>query len=163
MTGRYRVRMPRRAWTEDNPPPLVRQMVDWWVHERHVGEKAAHFAEKAGVSVHTVHQYMVDPRVKRLLGMALEESNASMPKVQEVLDMLFRRATQEDDVRAAKTYLEAVGRMAPRRMEVTINDARELSNEQLAVELRRAISLVEAQRALPAVEIEDAEVIEDVA
>jgi hypothetical protein len=57
--------------------------------------------------------------------------------------------------------LEAVGKMAPRqsKVDVTITDARSLSNEQLRVELRRAVALLEG-RALPE-PVEDAEVIED--
>lgn len=154
----------RKAWTVENPPPHIRRLVDWWVHERRMGEQQADFAVKAGVSLQSVRNWMVDPRVKQLLGLALEESNASAPRVQMVLDMLFKRATVDEDVKAARVYLEAVGRMAPKRteVEVTITDARGLSNEQLRDELSRAIALLEAQpRELPS-PVAEAEVLDDV-
>ena len=154
----------RRAWTPDNPPEHIRRLVDWWVHERRVGESQADFAQSAGVSLQSVRNWMGDPRVKQMLGLALEESNASAPRVQMVLDMLYKRATVEEDVKAARTYLEAVGRMAPKRSEVDvrITDARGLSNEELAAELRKAVALMERNNT-PELEapIEDAEVVEE--
>jgi len=156
-----RARGGRPAWTVENPPEHIRRLVDWWVHERRAGEQQADFAAAAGVSLQSVRNWMVDPRVKQLLGLALDESNASAPRVQMVLDMLYKRATEDEDVKAARTYLEVVGRMAPKRTEVdiTIHDARSLSDEQLRAELKRAVDLLEG-RALPEA-IEEAEVIED--
>ena len=150
----------RPAWTEDDPPRHIRQLVNWWVHERKEGEHQADFALKAGVSVQSVRNWLMDPRVKRMLGNALDESMPA-PRVQMVLDMLFRRATQDDDIKAARTYLEVVGRMAPKRTEttITITGTRSLSDEQLRMELKRAVALLEAQA--PAGEIEEAVVIED--
>jgi hypothetical protein len=151
----------RPAWTVENPPDHIRRLVDWWVHERRMGQQQADFAAAAGVSLQSVRNWMVDPRVKQLLGLALEESNASAPRVQMVLDMLFKRATVDEDVKAARTYLEAVGKMMPRKTEVdvTIRDARDLSNEQLRAELKRAVALLEARE--PVAEIEEAVVLED--
>jgi hypothetical protein len=153
----------RVAWTIDAPPPHIAAFVRWWVDDRKYGEREREYAAQAELAVQTVRNWMQDPRVRQLVGVALEESNASAPKVQEVLDMLHRRATQEDDVKAAGLYLTAVGKMVPRReLNVTIHDARELSNDQLHAELRRAIALMEGRPALPEV-IEEAEVLEDVA
>jgi hypothetical protein len=99
-----------------------------------------------------------DDRVLALLEVKLRKLNGGVVKVQEVLETLHRLAVA-GDVKAARTYLEAVDRMAPRRHEVTITDARNLSNEQLKAELQRAVALLERQPELPPVE--DAEVVED--
>jgi hypothetical protein len=77
-----------------------------------------------------------------LLENALRKSNAGPVKVQAVLDMLHTRAIVLEDVKAAQLYLQAVDRLAPRRVEVTHTDASGLSNEQLAYELRRALDLI---------------------
>ena len=150
-----------QRWTIDQPPPKIRAFIEWYCFDRGYGETYRNFARAMGYSENTIQTWLRDPRVITLLERTLAGTNAGPVKVQEVLDMLHRRATQEDDVKAARTYLEAVGKMMPRRseVEVTINDARSLSDQQLAAELKRAVDLLEG-RALPEA-IEEAEVIED--
>jgi hypothetical protein len=140
------------------PPPLVAQFIEWYCHEREVGETFQAWAEQAGVRKLTVQRWLQDDRVLALLEVKLRKLNGGVVKVQEVLETLHRLAVA-GDVKAARTYLEAVDRMAPRRHEVTITDARNLSNEQLKAELQRAVALLERQPELPPVE--DAEVVED--
>lgn len=150
-------------WTSDNPPEKIREFVEWYCHDRLHGQGYRHYAAARGMSTNTLALWVKDPRVIVLLEAGLQGTNAGPLKVQEVLDMLHSRAVNEQDIKAARTYLEAVGRMAPRRTEVnvTVTDTRGLSNEQLAVELRRAVALIEGQPAALAEVIEEAEVIED--
>lgn len=150
-------------WTTEDPPERIKAFVQWYAHDRLHGQNYRHYAAANGVSPITISGWLKDPRVVALLEAALQGTNAGPLKVQEVLDMLHSRAVNDQDISAAKVYLEAVGRMAPRRSEVnvTVTDTRGLSNEQLAVELRRAVELLEGgQPGLPE-PIEEAEVIED--
>ena len=105
----------------------------------------------------TLRKWLADERVVVLLENALRKSNAGPVRVQAVLDMLHRRATEQEDVKAAQLYLQAVDRLAPRRIEVTHHDASQLSNEDLARELSRALALIEHQQG----PIVDAEVVDD--
>lgn len=151
----------RRGWTADDPPARIAAFVDWYVHERAVGDSLKGYADRTGVPYVTVMKWSKDPRVTQVLDTQLKESNAGPIKVQMVLEMLHRRAVDDQDVKAAQVYLQAVDRLVPRRqVDVTIRDARQLSDTDLHAELRRAISLLEDQRGVgPA--IEDAEVLED--
>jgi len=155
-------RFPRakRGWTVDDPPDHVARLVRWYAHEREMGQTARDWAGAVGRTPQYVSLLMHDPRVLELLERALRDSNAGPVKVQAVLDMLHKRATIEEDVKAAKVYLDAVGAMAPRRSEVDVRvDVRGLSDQQLQVELRRAVALLE-QRSLSG-PVEEAEVVED--
>ena len=151
----------KRNWTVDNPPDHVVRLVRWYVHERVEGETIKDWGAAEGRTPQYMSLLMHDPRVLVLLEQALRDSNAGPIKVQAVLDMLHRRATKDDDVKAATVYLNAVGAMAPRRSQVDVNisDVRGLSDQQLHVELQRAIALLEGRA--PSEPVMEAEVIED--
>ena len=153
----------RMHWTLDNPPKRIRDFITWYCLTREYGQTPKHYAELCGVTTSTINNWMNDPRVLELLENALRKTNAGPAKVQEVLDMLHRRATTMDDVKAANVYLQAVDKLIPRRqVDVVLHDARQLSDEQLRTELGRAIALLEKREpdALGAGVI-DAEVVED--
>jgi hypothetical protein len=162
-------RVPRRrgrppgatTWTVDNPPEHVRRFIQWYVFDRRYKETLADYANTTHGHYQNLVRMLRDPRVSQLLEVALRDSNAGPTRIQEVLDMLHHRAVHEDDIKAARIYLEAVGKMAPRQsqVDVRITDARGLSNDQLQVELRRALALLQGQH--EAEEIEEAEVVED--
>jgi hypothetical protein len=160
MAKRPRGRPPgTTAWTVDNPPDHIAQFVNFYVHERPSGcWTERQVAEATGWSVFTVRKRLRDERVLVLLESALRKSNGGPTKVQAVLDMLHQRAVVLEDVKAAHLYLQAVDRLAPRRVEVTHTDASGLSNEQLASELTRALALLRDHN--PGY-IEDAEVVDD--
>lgn len=150
-----------RGWTADDPPTRIAAFVDWYVHERQVGDSLKGYADRTGIPYVTVMKWSKDPRVMEVLDMHLRATNAGPIKVQQVLEMLHRRAVDDQDVKAAQVYLQAVDRLVPRRqLDVTIRDARQLNNDELHAELRRAIDLLEGQSAIGPV-IEDAEVLED--
>jgi hypothetical protein len=74
--------------------------------------------------------------------------------------MLYKRATQADDVQAAKLYLQHVDKLVTRtQVDVVVTDARTLSDDDLRRELARAVALLD-RRELPS-PVEDAVVIED--
>jgi hypothetical protein len=168
MTAEVRSLQPLRRggarWTTDNPPLKITEFVQWLTEHRRQGEGAVDYARQAGYSPVTVSKWMHDPRVIKLIEAALEHTVAGPLPYMEVLQMLHRRAVEDEDVKAAGLYLQAVGRMAPRRTEVDVRvtDARTLSNDELQAELKRAVALLEHQAELqPGTVIEDAEVIED--
>lgn len=153
-----------KPWTVDDPPSIVTEFVHWYTWERAAGETAIDFiASSMGsrLSMANAKVLMRDERVLTLLDRALRTSNAGPLRVQAVMDMLYMRATVREDVKAAQLYLQAVDRLTQRTtVDVTITDARRLSDEQLHAELARATKMLEARRqAEPP--IVDAEVVSD--
>ena len=152
----------KRGWTVDDPPPRIKAFVDWYVWDRAKGESVKGYAESRGVPLITLNVWLKDTRVLTLLDHALYRSNAGPVRVQAVLDMLHRRAVENDDVKAASVYLQAVDKLVPRsRVDIVHHDARGLSDHELHAELRRAVQLLEEQRGVLDVVVEDAEVVED--
>ena len=151
-----------KNWTVEDPPEWVRKFLDWYCFDRKVGETLAEYGrEHEQRHYQNLVRLMRDPRFQQLLETRLRDTNAGPVKVQAVLDMLHKRAVQDEDVKAAGLYLSAVGAMAPRRsqVDVTVNDVRGLSDQQLHVELQRAIALLEGRASSEPVM--EAEVIED--
>ena len=149
-----------REWTPDKPPANVRNFLRWYVEERRIGETIHDYAVKHKIKPTVVRGWLRDERVHDVLEAMLRRSNAGPVRVQEVVDMLYKRATQADDVQAAKLYLQHVDKLVLRtQVDVVVTDARTLSDQDLRQELARAVALLD-KRELPPV-IEDAEVIED--
>jgi len=145
-----------QRWTTDDPPAKIRDFCHWWVHEREHGQGARDYAAFAGYSEQTICLWLKDPRVLHVLDAEVMGTAAGPLRVLDVLNMLHKRATEDEDVKAAGLYLQAVGRMAPRQVDVRVTDARTLTDEQLRVELQRAVALLGE-----APEIEDAVVVSD--
>jgi hypothetical protein len=149
-----------QTWTPDKPPANVRNFLRWWVEERRVGETFHEYARKHGLKPTVVRGWLRDERVQDVLERMLYRSNAGPVRVQEVIDMLYRRATTLEDVQAAKLYLQHVDKLVTRtQVDVVVTDARTLSDDDLRRELTRAVALLE-KRELPS-PVEDAEVISD--
>jgi hypothetical protein len=147
----------RKNWTVDDPPRRVLAFVEWFAYQRQIGQTQGNIGRP------TLAKWMRDPRVLQLLDNALRLSNAGPQRVQDVLDMLHKRATVDEDVKAAQVYLQAVDRLVPKRqVDIVLHDARTLSDRELHAELRRAVELLENQRGVLEPPIEEAEVIEDV-
>mgnify|MGYP003693993749 CR=1 FL=1 len=149
----------RRSWTVDDPPPQVRRLVQWFCYDRVEGESIKSWAEATGIAMPRINKWMRDARVKELLDHELRASHAHPQRIAGIMDMLYRRATVDSDVKAAQLYLQAVDRLVPKRqLDIVLHDARSLSDQELHAELRRAVALLE-QRGVA--ELEEAEVIED--
>jgi hypothetical protein len=154
-----------RGWTVDDPPERIVAFLNWYVHERNVGDTVKGYAEVSDVPLITINKWLRDQRVLTLLDRHLYASNAGPVRVQAVLDMLHMRAVRDQDVKAAQVYLSAVDKLVPKRqVDVVIHDARQLSDQELHKELSRAIALLEEQRGVaPELDpvVEEAEVLED--
>lgn len=153
-----------QPWGLDNPPARIRDFVQWYCWDRTNGETLTSFAESRGVTQPAISLMLRDKRVRDLLERELVQGNSGPVRVQAVLDMLHKRATYDEDVKAAKIYLEAVGKMAPRQtqVDVRITDARSLTDGQLQIELQRALALLQNRNAdMP--EIMEADVVSDTA
>lgn len=161
--GPDRVKRASRNWTVEEPPKRIRDFVTWYVWLRETGRGAKDYALWNGTNENTISRWIRDPRVVTLIETGLKASNAGPERVQTVLDMLHRKATTQDDVQAARLYLETVDRLSPRRVEVTVRDARSLSDEELRVELRRAMKIIESRTSSDREDdsILDADVLED--
>lgn len=142
----------KKGWTIDHPPTRIGGFVAWYAHERILSpsgtwlDSVKGWSEDHGIPHITVQKWLRDERVLTLLDNELRRTNAGPIKVQEVLDMLHKRAVVDEDVQAAKVYLQAVDRLIPKsRLDVVVHDARGLSNEQLYTELRRATAMLESR------------------
>lgn len=161
--GPDKVKRIRRNWTVEEPPARIVEFVTWYVWLRVSGETAKAYGLEHDTSEQTINRWMRDPRVVTLIETGLQASNAGPEKVQAILERLHRDAV-EGSIGAARLYLETVDRLAPRRVEVTVRDARDLTTEQLRAELRRAAKALDEQARGDRAddqEILDAEVLED--
>lgn len=133
-----------KGWTVEEPPAAIRDFVEWYAWSRAVGDTYSAYARDTGLTLTTVFRWMRDPRVVELLETELRKTNAGPHKVQQVLDRLHVDAVA-GNVSAARLYLETVDRLSPRKVEITVRDARDLSNDELKRELRTAYKRLASQ------------------
>ena len=68
------------------------------------------------------------------------EKNISTYRVQSVVDVLFKAATENNDVKAAQMYLQYVQPLLPKRGPQDVRetvDTKQLTDEQLVEELKQ--------------------------
>jgi hypothetical protein len=89
-------------------------------------------AEHLGVDVKTLRRWEKKPNFLKQWKERVDDIQGSPERTQAVLDMLFNKATQDNDVKSAQLYLQATNRMAPPTVEVKSDrKLAELSNDEL--------------------------------
>jgi hypothetical protein len=89
-------------------------------------------AEHLGVDVKTLRRWEKKANFRQQWKDKVDDIQGSPERTQAVLDMLFNKATQDNDVKSAQLYLQATNRMAPPTVEVKSDrKLTELSNEEL--------------------------------
>jgi hypothetical protein len=89
-------------------------------------------AEHLGVDVKTLRRWEKKPNFLKQWKDRVDDIQGSPERTQAVLDMLFNKATQDNDVKSAQLYLQATNRMAPPTVEVKSDrKLAELSNDEL--------------------------------
>lgn len=145
------VRPPKRSgqWIEDektgvlHPPAVIRKFLDWYVSLDHVGGRAnltvSEMSLATGVAGQHIKTWFKDPRFIAALNQRLHDINVRPDRIQAVLDSIWARAVGNGDMKAAELYLRYVGRLvpAPQKVDVTVTHVKDLSAEQLQVELER--------------------------
>jgi hypothetical protein len=89
-------------------------------------------AEHLGVDVKTLRRWEKKANFRQQWKDKVDDIQGSPERTQAVLDMLFNKATQDNDVKSAQLYLQATNRMAPPTVEVKSDrKLTELSNDEL--------------------------------
>lgn len=109
--------------------------IDWYVDPapKTVKGSQAQWCKERGLQESSVRRWKRDPRFKDALQARLDELNISPDRIQEVVDAMFKQAT-EGNTKAAELYLRFVERLQPPKV-VVERSAAELSDEELAAAL----------------------------
>lgn len=107
-------------WCVDPSPKSVKGSQAQWCRER-------------GIDLSNPRKWRRNAAFKDALQARLDELNVSPERIQEVVDAMFREAT-EGNTKAAELYLRFVERLQPPRV-VVEKVASELSDEELAAAL----------------------------
>ena len=75
-------------------------------------------AEHLKVDVKTLRRWEKKPNFRQQWQDRVDDIQGSPERTQAVLDMLYNKATQDNDVKSAQLYLQATNRMAPPTVEV---------------------------------------------
>lgn len=71
-----------------------------------------------GVDITTLRRWEKKPNFRQQWQDKVDDIQGSPERTQAVLDMLYNKATQDNDVKSAQLYLQATNRMAPPTVEV---------------------------------------------
>jgi hypothetical protein len=75
-------------------------------------------AAHLGVDITTLRRWEKKPNFRQQWQNKVDDIQGSPERTQAVLDMLYNKATQDNDVKSAQLYLQATNRMAPPTVEV---------------------------------------------
>jgi hypothetical protein len=75
-------------------------------------------ATHLGVDITTLRRWEKKPNFRQQWQDKVDDIQGSPERTQAVLDMLYNKATQDNDVKSAQLYLQATNRMAPPTVEV---------------------------------------------
>lgn len=131
-----------QTWPADGSlPPHVAEFVEWLLMpkwERADDEKSQNmWAAKHGLAPVTVSHWKKDTRVKKAIETRCDELNLSTDRVQEVINAVFKAAT-EGDMKAATLYLQHADRLAPKRLVIEDRTLASMSDDELLKELAAA-------------------------
>jgi hypothetical protein len=85
-----------------------------------------------GVDITTLRRWEKKPNFRQQWQDKVDDIQGSPERTQAVLDMLYNKATQDNDVKSAQLYLQATNRMAPPTVEVKSDrKLTELSDSEL--------------------------------
>lgn len=89
-------------------------------------------AEHLGVDVKTLRRWEKKEVFRRQWQEKVDAIQGSPERTQAVLDMLYNKAVQDNDVKSAHLYLQATNRMAPPTVQVNSDrKAQDLSDSEL--------------------------------
>lgn len=89
-------------------------------------------AEHLSVDVKTLRRWEKKPSFRQQWQDRVDDIQGSPERTQAVLDMLYNKATKDNDVKSAQLYLQATNRMAPPTVEVRSDrKVSELSDAEL--------------------------------
>lgn len=89
-------------------------------------------AEHLNVDVKTLRRWEKKPSFRQQWQDRVDDIQGSPERTQAVLDMLYNKATKDNDVKSAQLYLQATNRMAPPTVEVRSDrKVSELSDAEL--------------------------------
>jgi DNA-binding transcriptional regulator YbjK len=89
-------------------------------------------AAHLGVDITTLRRWEKKPNFRQQWQDKVDDIQGSPERTQAVLDMLYNKATQDNDVKSAQLYLQATNRMAPPTVEVkTDRKMSEMSDAEL--------------------------------
>lgn len=116
------------------PPEHVREFVRWLCtpeSDRPADQKTqADWARANGFTVAMPSVWKRDPRVRRLIEDRCRELNIEPDRVQQVINAMFRNATQ-GDVKAAALYLQFIDKLNPKRIIIEDRTLSQLSDEEM--------------------------------
>lgn len=140
MTSRY-IESQKSWWPADGSlPPHVAEFVEWLVlpkWERPEDERSqVAWAKKHGFDRMTLTAWKKDKRVKAAIEKRCDELNLSPDRAQEVMNAIFRAAT-EGDMKAAQLFLQHADRLKPNRVVIEDRRIADLSDDELRDEMSR--------------------------
>lgn len=124
-------------WPADGSlPPDVAEFVEWLVSPtwERTPKTQVEWARNHDVNAETVSRWKRDPRVKRQLEKRCDELNLSVDRIQEVINSVFKAATQ-GDMKAATLYLQHADRLAPKRIVIEDRTLAAMSDDELREKL----------------------------
>ena len=127
-------------WTEGPDgeqimPDGQRAYLEWLIDPERKGSQAQ-FARENRVTDNRLRVWKNDPRFKAELQKRCSELNIDDFRIQEVVNSLFKAATQDRDVRAATAYLQYVGRFMPTQRIISDRAIEEMSDAELEATLQ---------------------------
>ena len=109
-------------------------------------------ADHIGVDVKTLRRWEKKPAFLQQWKDRVDDIQGSPERTQAVLDMLYNKATQDNDVKSAQLYLQATNRMAPPTVEVKSDrKLAELSDAELDALIASVAAREKETRTLKAV------------
>lgn len=127
-------------WPEDGSlPQHVEDFVQWLVRPLwdRTPKSQADYGRANNVRPEQLSNWKRDPRVKKRIQELCDELNLSTERIQQVLNSVFRAAT-EGDMKAATLYLQHADRLAPRRVVIEDQRLSSMSDDELKAELAAA-------------------------
>lgn len=121
-------------------PPLQSEYLDWKLSDPKDPPTLVEWARQNGVHVDSPKRWRKDGRFREEWEKRAAAKNISTDRVQSVVDVLYKAATDNGDVKAAQMYLQYVQPMLPKRGPAEIGetvDTKQLSDEDLVEELRQ--------------------------
>ncbi len=105
-----------------------------------------------GVDITTLRRWEKKPNFRQQWQDKVDDIQGSPERTQAVLDMLYNKATRDNDVKSAQLYLQATNRMAPPTVEVKSDrKLTELSDAELDALIASVASREKETRTLKAV------------
>lgn len=118
--------------------------IEWLVDPERVGSQKE-LAARIGVDQTTLSKWKKDYLFRKAWDRRLADLNVSPDRIQRVIDSIFSSATS-GDMKAADLYLRYVDRFTPKVAVVNESrDIKEMSDEELALELENGLKLVRGE------------------